>query len=78
MSDTEGENDNIPRLPVAVNRIFLGVAFGSTIVAIFFVAWALWLYGVGPVIGIFVFELIALSMILALAVNVVIRGIRGI
>ena len=58
MSDSEG-----PSLPVALNRIAIGINFGSIAIAIMFSVWGLAVHGSGPLIGVMVFELIALGAV---------------
>lgn len=47
-------------LPLVLNRIATGVTFGAIVISIFFSIWGLVQYGSGPVVGIFVFQVIAL------------------
>lgn len=60
MSDLEGPSTS---LPVALNRIAIGINFGSIAIAIMFSVWGLAVHGSGPLIGVMVFELIALGAV---------------
>jgi hypothetical protein len=59
MSDLEGS----PTLPIALNRIAIGINFGSIVIAIMFSVWGLAVHGSGPLVGVTLFELIALGAV---------------
>lgn len=64
------------RLPVALNRIAIGVAFGAIVIAILFSAWGLTVDRGGPLIGVLVFEFFALTAIMFLGANVLLKKIE--
>ena len=52
-----------PTLPIALDRIAIGINFGALVIGLLFTIWALTVHGIGPVIGVLVFEVIATSAV---------------
>jgi hypothetical protein len=65
MSEEESEI----KLPIALYRIALGIVFGSVIISILFTVWDLTQHGVGPAIGILIFNFISLGAISYIILN---------
>jgi F0F1-type ATP synthase assembly protein I len=62
MSESEGPvEEAVPTLPIALDRIAIGITFGATLVGILFTIWTLTVHGAGPIIGILVFQLIGIG-----------------
>lgn len=58
-------------LSVVTNRIATGITFGGILISIFFSIWALTTSGGGPVIGILVFQIIALAASIFLSAKLI-------
>jgi hypothetical protein len=68
MSEEEGEIIKTS-LQVALYRIALGIIFGAFLISLLFTVWALTIYGVGPNIGILIFNFIGLFAICFIVIN---------
>lgn len=58
-------------LSLVVNRIATGVTCIAILISIFFTIWALTQHGSGPIIGVIVFQLIALGASVFLSVKLI-------
>lgn len=61
MSEPEGEN--LSNLKTVINRICLGIGFGSIFLSFVFSIWAIATNGTGPIIGVMIFDVISMLMI---------------
>lgn len=74
---SESEQDEVIKTPfqVALNRITLGIAFGATVIGILFSVWGMTIDRGGPIIGVFVFQLLTLAAIMVVSVNIILKKV---
>lgn len=65
-------------LSLVVNRIATGVTCSAILISIFFTIWALTQHGSGPIIGVIVFQLIALGASVFLSVKLIFEKCKSI
>jgi len=76
VSDQDDTEINTTPYPLALIRIALGIGFGAILISILFSIWTAVNDKGGPIIGVFVFQLIAFGAIAVVGVNAIFRRVE--